>query len=195
MTRSRQTADWGSRAGLAKIVPSSVAVGSGTGSADSLGNVSFTGASSISVNGCFISTYKNYRVLISLSSSPANGNLNMRLRKAGTDATASDYTFGGWLVTSQGSTATQTGNFIGQWTILRVSNDADTRFNVSLDFFNPQVNAKTSFNSIGFGNESTPEMHLRGGYHNVVDTFDAFTISHSGGNIISGTIQIYGYTN
>jgi hypothetical protein len=33
MTRSRQTADWGSRAGLAKIVPSSVAVGSGTGSA------------------------------------------------------------------------------------------------------------------------------------------------------------------
>ena len=67
MTRSRQTADWGSRAGLAKIVPTSVAVGSGTGSADSLGNVTFSGASSGSLNGCFTSTYDKYKILISSS--------------------------------------------------------------------------------------------------------------------------------
>ena len=64
MTRSRQTADWGSRAGLAKIVPSSVAVGSGSGSFDANGAISFTGASSISINGCFSATYDVYKVLI-----------------------------------------------------------------------------------------------------------------------------------
>ena len=66
MTRSRQTADWGSRAGLAKIVPSSVAVGSGTGSANSLGTVTFSGASSVSLNGCFSSTYDNYRLMLNI---------------------------------------------------------------------------------------------------------------------------------
>jgi hypothetical protein len=65
MTRSRQTADWGSRAGLAKIVPSSVAVGSGTGSSDTTGKVTFSGASTVSLNGVFTSSYRNYKIIVS----------------------------------------------------------------------------------------------------------------------------------
>ena len=88
MTRSRQTADWGSRAGLAKIVPSSVAVGSGTGSADSLGTVTFSGASSVSLNGCFSSAYENYRIFVFCKYSGTSGNtLRIRMRSAGTDNT------------------------------------------------------------------------------------------------------------
>ena len=91
MTRSRQTADWGSRAGLAKVIPSPVAVGSGTGSANTLGTVTFSGASSVSLNGIFSSTYDNYRILLDSTAASASAALNIRVRVSGADASGSDY--------------------------------------------------------------------------------------------------------
>ena len=49
--------------GMKLVVPSSVAVGSGSGSVATQGTVTFSGASSVSINGCFSSTYDNYRIL------------------------------------------------------------------------------------------------------------------------------------
>jgi hypothetical protein len=54
-------------AGLVQIVPSSVTVASGSGSANGNGAVEFSGCSSISLNGIFSSSYDNYRILISAS--------------------------------------------------------------------------------------------------------------------------------
>jgi hypothetical protein len=90
MTRSRQTADWGSRAGLAKIVPSSVAVGSGTGSADTTGTVTVSAASSVSLNGVFSSTYDNYRIFIN-GNTASNSDVSLRLRVSGTDNSSAVY--------------------------------------------------------------------------------------------------------
>jgi len=96
MTRSRQTADWGSRAGLAKIVPSSVAVGSGTGSASTTGLVTFSGVSSVSLNDVFSATYQNYKIVFTSTSvtSVVASNLRMRMRVGGSDNTGSNYKFG-----------------------------------------------------------------------------------------------------
>jgi hypothetical protein len=80
MTRSRQTADWGSRAGLAKIVPTSVTVGSGSGSASALGTVTFSGCSSVSLNGVFSSAYNNYKVLVNVNSIDSTGTNIIYLR-------------------------------------------------------------------------------------------------------------------
>lgn len=90
MTRSRQTADWGSRAGLAKIVPSSVAVGSGTGSANALGTVTFSGVSSLSLNDVFSSTYANYRINLKAQTS-TEADCNMRMRSSGSDDSSGNY--------------------------------------------------------------------------------------------------------
>ena len=54
----------GSR-GLNQIIPTSVAVGSGTATVGTNGKVSFTTVgTNLSINGCFSSTYTNYKVLI-----------------------------------------------------------------------------------------------------------------------------------
>jgi hypothetical protein len=96
MTRSRQTADWGSRAGLAKIVPSSVAVGSGTGSASALGTVTFSAVSSVSLNDVFSSTYNHYRIVSDIQTSVANPELDFRYRVSGSDNSTSNYYFTGF---------------------------------------------------------------------------------------------------
>jgi hypothetical protein len=78
-------------AGLRMVVPTSVAVGSGTGSVDAIGNVTFTTASSISLNGCFDGTYDDYVIKVILTSVSATMSLNMRLRVSGADNSSSNY--------------------------------------------------------------------------------------------------------
>jgi hypothetical protein len=161
-----------------------------------INETSFSAVPSVSLpNDTFTSVWENYRLLINLSSSAGSGNLNLRLRKAGTDNTASSFIYGGWAVNSLATTATQVGNGSNALSLIRVSNDADNRFSVSLDLFNPKENKKTAFSGTGSGNDAAPEMHVRGGFHNVTDTFDAVTIFHSAGNNIAGKIQVYGYGN
>ena len=72
-------------AGLDLITPTSVA---GSGVTLSGGAVSFSGSTSVSVNGCFTSTYANYRIIIS-GVCNAFSALDARLRLAGTDSTTS----------------------------------------------------------------------------------------------------------
>ena len=76
--------------GMRLIVPSSVA----NGTISSSGAVSFTAQSSVSLNGCFSSTYDNYRILIDLSTTSGAGNaITIQWRASGTNATGNDYIF------------------------------------------------------------------------------------------------------
>lgn len=77
-------------AGLKLIVPTSVA-GSGV-SVSASGKVTFTSATTVSINGCFTSTYDNYLIVGSSKSLTGLANLYYRLRLSGTDASGSNYT-------------------------------------------------------------------------------------------------------
>ena len=183
MTRSRQTADWGSRAGLAKIVPSSVAVGSGTGSADSLGTVTFSGASSLSLNNCFSSAYDNYRIIGRIEA-PSASDISVRFRAAGSDnLTASSYKayrtynpYSGPTVANETLTSFYCGYF-----------GADGGGFV-LDVLSPNLAKRTNFNWMG-GDANYAQFGI--GIHTVASSFDGFTIF---GPTITGTISVYGYT-
>jgi hypothetical protein len=75
-------------AGMDLIVPTSVA---GTGVTLSGGQVNFSAAASVSVNGCFTSTYANY-FLVFNASATGGGNVTFRYRSAGTDNSTTNYT-------------------------------------------------------------------------------------------------------
>jgi hypothetical protein len=76
-------------AGLRMVVPTSVAVGSGSGSVDTNGAITFSGASTVSINGCFNSTYDNYIIYVNLTSISAdNVDFSIRYRASGTDTSA-----------------------------------------------------------------------------------------------------------
>lgn len=77
--------------GLRLITPTSIANSGGSSSVTG-GAITFTGVTTISVNGCFTSTYDNYVVQIIATGGAANLAQNIRLRVAGSDnSTASSY--------------------------------------------------------------------------------------------------------
>ena len=193
MTRSRQTADWGSRAGLAKIVPSSVAVGSGTGSANTTGTVTFSGASSVSLNNVFSSAYTKYRILIDATLS-VNDGFYFRLRANGTDSTTGIY--GGQVLRADSTSAAAvryTANTV--WDIDYTRNAGNLLYEIEL--FNPFAASQT----YGFSRYTaklladTMQMYLvqQGLTHTANTSYDGFTLTTLTATTGTGTITVLGY--
>jgi len=192
MTRSRQTADWGSRAGLAKIVPSSITVGSGTGSSDSLGNVTFSGASSVALNSVFSSTYDNYMIDVSLTS-VTSGDITLKLRNTTTDnSTNHDYGLAGFGASA--TTRTASGSNAAATLLCRANTGtASNRIGWQTVIQKPNLAQPTTFLTVASGVDATGWFGWSGaGCHFASTAFDGFNLIF-GGNT-TGTLSIYGYT-
>ena len=181
---------------LIQIVPTSIATtgGSATSSISATGAVSFASASAISLNGCFSSTYDNYRLMISLSAASADTYLHARLRASGSDITTSNYNsaviqaaFGSTtLANDNGGTSQSAWNRFG-W--LQAGTLA---LEVPTDIGSPNLSRYTSFSN--FNSRSGYGHQTAGGTFNATTSADGITIYPLSGTI-SGTIRVYGYRN
>jgi len=179
--------------GLVKVVPTSVAVGSGSGSSDSLGTVTFSGASSVSLNGVFNSTYANYKIMFMANAASATTTLYFRFRTTSDDTGTNYYAASNGVNWSNGGVSnnliTQSAFIVGALVI----NDAGyTRFNY--DCFSPNLGTYASL----LGGQSSGIVggpaHNHGALWSVTATqFTGFTVYPGSGNI-GGTISVYGYT-
>jgi hypothetical protein len=192
-TKSETDGLVGSAAGLKLLTPTSVAVGSGSGSVTSTGTVTFSGASSVSLNGVFSSTYKNYKILTNCSASTGTY-LTGRLRVSGTDNSASAYTSGSNYVqyNPSGSPTSDNQSGVGtSWSRIAYMNADDNQIETNL--MNPFVTGKTSF--YGFLNRATDSLIMMvGGSHSASTSFDGLTLIPASGTI-TGTISVYGLKN
>ncbi len=175
--------------GMKMIVPTSVAVGSGSGSIATQGTVTFSGASSVSLNGAFSSTYDNYRIVINVVGSSGVPDIRMRLRTSGTDNSASEYRMGRYyvgvtsaLTAGSENATTATSFFVGQ-------TSTDYSYIIT-ELSNPQLARRKNGISLNAGN-STSFIGL--GLNNTT-TYDGFTIYPDAGTI-TGTIRVYGLKN
>jgi len=178
--------------GLKLIVPTSVAVGSGTGTANAAGQVTFTGASSIALNGVFSSTYDNYRLLMSISSSSTNLSVNLRFRVGGTSASGSNYSSNG---SNSASTTLSNVNLNATSLFLFDVYSTIAQFSeTSCDILVPALTQYTRFNFQSYGENSSGQNVARSisGVHDVATAYDGIEIFTSTGNI-TGTISVYGY--
>jgi hypothetical protein len=192
MTRSRQTADWGSRAGLAKIVPSSVAVGSGTGSSDAFGNVTFSGCSSVSLNGCFSSAYDNYLVLVSFTGTATSVNMFIRLRASGTDASgAGTYKF--QYIDGSDTSITGARNSDNYILVGTSSNTSSMLQSFKVNLYDVFKASPTAIQSESQSNINSGYLRFSGGSHTVSTSYDGFSIYPGSGNL-TGNIEVFGYT-
>ncbi len=176
--------------GLAKIVPTSVAVGSGSGSVDSNGNVTFSGVSSISLNGCFTSSYDNYKLVCEVTSASANADMQSRYRLNGTDASANSYSTQYLLSSSttvSGATVNTTYMDFG-------SVSTNTRYMMTLDFIRPFTTGQhlAQSNIFYLSSSSNWVMRVSGHRYDVATAYDSFSIFPASGTI-TGTLRIYGY--
>ena len=175
-------------AGMDLITPTSVA---GTGVTVSGGQVSFTAATSVSVNGCFTSTYDNYRVVCDYTTGTSGGIVtNFRFRTSGTDNTASVYNLRGADVGAFTTISVNDQNLAAMITARDGGNA------MVLDVVNPFA---TKYTTCPFSVHSATAAVIalaRFGVmsHLSATSFDGFSLI-AASSTITGTLRVYGLRN
>lgn len=151
-----------------------------------INTTSFSAASSASLaTDTFTATYENYLIIINLSSS--GGNINIRMRASGTDATGSDYNnqqFGGdGSSASISQTSSQT-----SW---KAGAQAGSRSTINLWVYGPKLAQPTLLLSEMSRNVSGANVFFFGGGHNVSTAYDSLTIIDAGSSM-TGKYSVYG---
>lgn len=178
--------------GLVPIVPTSVA---GTGvSVDGAGVVTFSGATSISLNGVFTSAYTHYRIVYRATGTGNPYTVGLRLRAAGTDASTANYLRGGYI--SYGIT-TGSGNYNSSgeagWLVGYGTNAASIATSATVELDSPALAIYTHANFQMVGYDSNHFVINGGGTHPVNTAYDGFTLV-TGSGALTGTVQVFGYS-
>ena len=174
---------------LVPMVPTSVAVGSGSASVASNGTVTFTGCSSISVNGCFTTSFTSYNIIYNAITIGGTASIGVRLRASGTDNSSANYAnassrvpFATGALVNFTNGATDTRFYIGD-------NDTDGRTGYKITICNPMTADKTNATFQG----TSQTYRFEGGMNMTVTTaYDGITFTPNAYNI-TGTILISGY--
>ena len=178
--------------GLVNVVPTSVAQAGGSASANAQGLVTFTGVTSLSLNGAFTSAYKNYRVIFD-GSTGSGVAMHCRLRASGTDNTTTNYFTALYKTDSGGASAVYT--LSGQ-TYFNIG-QGNTGFNVrsSFDISAPQLAVGTRVNAQTAGHTGTNSAAYDGALaFNGTTQFDGITFYPASGST-SGTVQLFAYND
>ena len=183
-------------AGLVPIIAPTVNFSGGTATANSLGTISFSGVTSISLNNAFSSSYQHYKIIAKYHASTTS-TVRFRWRSAGTDRTVGAYYSSGFIGRAN---STGIGSFNANATtsldVGRTETTADQRSFTMFECFDPFVSTRATGHIFqwqgqdasgllgGFGN---------GGYLQSIE-FDGFTFFIDSGNF-TGTIQVFGYND
>lgn len=175
------------------VVPTSVSGAGVTVGANGAVTLSGVTANAV-INGCFTSTYKNYRIEFDLTYSVA-GLPKMQLAAAGTAASTAVYDQQRSAVVQALHNADQD-IAVTSWNISPGGTTAAVRFIITTKLFQPAVATQTYGYSHGFNApnpmvaSNTSALGLRGHTHRTATAYDGFVLLASG--TVSGTIRIYG---
>lgn len=173
-------------AGLKLIVPTSVA-GSGV-SVSASGKVTFTAATTISVNGCFTSSYDNYLIVTRLNVSAAV-NPFYRLRVSGSDnTTASSYTR---QSLGAGSTSVSGARAASNLAALAGAY-ATQRAGFHWYVYGPALAQPTATRTVMVGDDESANIFETATTHNQSTAYDGFTFLTNDTPTMTGALTIYG---
>jgi hypothetical protein len=179
--------------GLKKVIPTSVVVGSGTGSVSSSGTVNFSGSSSVSIVGVFNATYTQYRINLNLIGTGASErDLNFRYLSGTTPNTSAQYRQQEFV--SGGGTGYNTRTTgLTSHRGARCSNA--TKFASIIDIFFPFQTERTQAFSTQMGAPTgNLDLVIHASEIDVATSYDGIQFFPSGDNI-TGSISILGYNN
>lgn len=179
--------------GLVPITPVTV---NNTGGSYSINNglVTFSGVSSISLNGVFSATYNNYRLLLSdLLAGTGTSQITVRMRNAGADNSANTY-YQLWTMKRLGGTfQDNTGGPNTGYTLVGYDNNSSYSWNWSGDVIAPFAAKNTTLTGQGLGVDGTGLYMLNSTVlHATPSSFDSITF-YPTSSTMSGSIQILGY--
>jgi len=157
---------------------------------------SFSAVSSFSLpNDTFTTTYRNYKVIVVVSSASTALTVTSRMRTAGTDNSNSNYIFGSMAWSVSALTLTNQSAGTTSWTTGRLDPTTYGYGAMNLDIYSPQLAARTLVSG------STPEggaasywgQTIFGSAFTTTTQFDSMSFICSTGNI-TGTYRVYGYS-
>ena len=152
-----------------------------------INTTSFSAVSSQSITQ-FNSTYRNYRVVVSVKMS-ADGSIFFRMRSGSTDlSSAGAYNYGRIYVGSSSSVALGSDNNTSQ-TYMNVADVGSWNGIITADFCAPFATDVTSIQFLGSARLNTITAGLT---FNNTTSYDGFTFYPSTGNM-TGEVSVYGY--
>jgi hypothetical protein len=180
------------RQGVTAIIPTSVAGTTVTVSAT--GVVSFTAATSVSINGCFTTEFDNYEIALNVTSIATAANLELRLRVAGTDLSTSTYLYGGTsnngAGASTGSNGTTAGFYLTRNPVGAVSGAG------KVIVFSPMLAAaKRIISTMATANATYVTGDTVGGTQASTSLHDGLSIINDGGFAMAGSVTVRGLSN
>jgi hypothetical protein len=172
-----------------------VTIATGSGSANALGQVTFTGATTVSLENVFSSAYRNYRVILNVPASSAQTNVLIRFRSAGTDNSNNSY-YQYWTLKRISGTIQDNSGGPGTSFALFAKNNANTYGTWTGDIMSPNVTSQvTTATGIGHGGDSTNSYNV---FNTVLfdatTSFDGISFISSAGTI-TGTVSVLGYND
>jgi hypothetical protein len=174
--------------GLTLLIPSSVVVGSGSGSVSATGTVTFSGASSVSINDVFSATYDNYRIVFTGIASTGAG-VHIRLRAAGTDnSTASSYVR--QIVDASASSITTSRSTDNKWDTAGITSGLVAGY--FYEMIDPFKASATGYILASIRNDGNAFFNPSAGTHNQTVSYDGFSLIASTGTF-TGSVSVYGY--
>ena len=177
-------------AGLRMIVPTSIAVGSGSGSVDANGAITFSSATSVDISGAFSSAYDNYRIFY-VASAVSAGDIAIRLGTGGSfNSTSGNYRYNAQYAvytsaTITGFNSSTTGT---NWIIGNASG-----YGTIVDIYSPFA-ARNSAYTFQQARDDGGYM-TGGGTMTVTTSYDQVRLIRTDAGSFSGIVRIYGYKN
>lgn len=179
--------------GLVPITPVTVTTTGGSYSIKG-GLVTFSGVSSISLNGVFSANYDNYKLILSdLLSGTGNAQITVRMRNAGADNSANTYYQLWTMKRINGTFQDNTGGPGTAYTLVGYDNNSAYSWNWSGDVIAPFEAKNTVLTGQGLGADVTGLYMLNSTVlHTTASSFDSITF-YPTSSTMSGSIQLLGY--
>jgi hypothetical protein len=155
----------------------------------------FTNSTAVLVDGCFTSSFTNYRILVNFTSASTNNSILFRMRSGGTTNISSNYTWGGFISYSGSAilASSNSGGTATSWVITELDTANFPNTPSAIELMSPETTFRTAIFANGFTPVS-PQSYYRhiGGIMSVTTSYDGFAIVPSAGNV-TGTVTVYGY--
>jgi len=194
----REVAGWYATSrttGLLPVAPTSVAFAGTSATANSLGAVTFTAVTSLSLNGVFTSAFRNYHLIFNIPTGTATSTVIWRLRAAGVDLSSGSYQTAQLFIRDNGTTTVNAGTTATGITICNVQNVSNRANIAKLEVYSPQVAAGTSMQVAFQSNDATSGiMAVGGSMTTLTNQYDGFTITVPSG-AMTGLVSVYGFND
>lgn len=176
--------------GLIPISPTTVTIASGSGSANSVGKVSFTNATNVALDGVFTTRFDDYLIILEMTTSNYV-EVVMQYRAGGVNnSTSNVYT----ALTSVGANNTSSITYGNPATLAYLGYQySATQSGAIIQVMSPNLAKNTKASTQFISNDNNVYRNFTGGHNAATATqYDGFALFTSGGTF-TGSISVYGY--